>query len=333
MLPSRAFGRTAQYGLLALAVIGIGDSKDTLAQTFPSNTIRIVAPTTPGTPPDVISRVIAAELSEAEGWRVVVENKPGALTTIGMSEVLKQPPDGHSIFPMSVGAMATPALLPGMNFRLDTDFIPVIKVSVSYNVLIVNPSVPARSASDLVSILKKQPDQFKLSASGFGTPSHLLGEVFKLRTGVRAALVPYQQGSQRIADLLNGTTDFAFYSTPPVVNLITSGKLRALAVTAPKRIDALSEVPTVVEQGLPELLAPGEDWVGFVVKRGTPVDIVMRLNRAIDQALSKPKVREALASVGAEPVGGRPTVLGELISSQLAYWAAVVKDAGIKMQQ
>jgi tripartite-type tricarboxylate transporter receptor subunit TctC len=330
MFFARSLQLVPQCGLLALAVVGCGTT-NTLAQTFPSNTIRIVAPTTPGTPPDVIGRVIAAELSEAEGWRVVVENRPGALTTIAMSEVLKQPADGHSIFPMSVGAMATPALLPAANLRLDTDFAPVIKVSVSYNVLIVNPSVPAGSVTELVSIIKKQPDRFKLSASGFGTPSHLLGEVFKLRTGIRAPLVPYQQGSQRIADLLNGTTDFAFYSTPPVVNLIATGRLRALAVTAPKRIAALPEVPTIVEQALPELVTPGEDWVGFVVKRGTPVDIIARLNRAVNEALTKPKVREAFASVGAEPIGGMPTLLGELISAQLAYWGMVVKESGIKM--
>jgi tripartite-type tricarboxylate transporter receptor subunit TctC len=157
--------------------------------------------------------------------------------------------------------------------------------------------------------------------------------VFKLRTGVRATLVPYQQGSQRIADLLNGTTDFAFYSTPPVVNLIVAGKLRALAVTAPKRVAALGDVPTIAEQGFPDLVTPGEDWVGLVVKRGTPVDIIARLNRAVDKALTKPKVREALAGVGAEPVGGTPTILGELISSQLAYWGLVVKQSGIKMSQ
>src|SRR5882757_10336345 len=157
MIKGRTLLRISQCGLLALAAVGLGIPDAALAQAFPSNTIRIVAPTTPGTPPDVIGRVIAAELSEAEGWRVVVENKPGALTTIAMADVLKQPADGHSIFAMSVGAMATPALLPEMNLRLDTDFVPVVKVSVSYNVLVVNPSVAARSITELVSVLKKQP--------------------------------------------------------------------------------------------------------------------------------------------------------------------------------
>jgi tripartite-type tricarboxylate transporter receptor subunit TctC len=217
MTPNRLLRRISQSGFLLLASIGSGALGAAQAQIFPSSAIRIVAPTTPGTPPDVISRVIAAELSDAEGWRVVVENKPGALTTLGMADVLRQPPDGYSLFAISVGAMATPALLPSMNLRLDTDFVPVIKVSVSYNVLVVNPSVPAKSVAELVVLLKNQPDRFNLSASAFGTPSHLLGEVFKLQTGIRATLVPYQQGQQRIADLLNGTTDFAFYSTPAVV--------------------------------------------------------------------------------------------------------------------
>src|SRR5215813_2001890 len=316
------FGRWPLLALLALCALG-----EVRAQSFPSSTIRIVAPTTAGGFPDAMSRIIAAELTESEGWRVVIENRPGALSTIAMADVLKQPPDGHSIFPMTVGSMATPALLPSAGLRLDTDFAPVVKISKSYTALVVTPSLPARSTAELVALLRSQPDKFNISAGGFGTPSHLLGEVFKLQTGVRATVVPYQQVQQRLSDLLNGATHFAFYNTPAVANLVAAGKLRALAVTAPKRIKAMQDVPTIAEQGFPDMVVPGEDWVGFLVKSGTPDHIIARLN----QAVNKPKVRDAYASLGAEPVGGNPAEFGNLIKSQLVYWDNVVNQAGIKM--
>jgi tripartite-type tricarboxylate transporter receptor subunit TctC len=301
------------------------------AQPFPSNPIRILVPTAPSTPPDIISRVIASELSDSEGWRVVVENKPGAVQTIAGSEVLKQPAEGYSIFALSLPVSAAPAFLPNMPFNLTTDFDPVSKVSTSYNVLVVNPTVAAKSVSELVALIKSQPDKLTFSSGGFGTPAHLIGEMFKLETGVRATHVPYQQFPQAIGDLLNGTNQFMFITTLPVVDLIGAGKLRALAVTGPRRIPALKNVPTIVEQGFPNLVV--EDWVGFAVKHGTPPDVVMRLNAAINKALAKEKVREAFAKVGAEPAGGTPADFGNLVKAQVAHWGKVVKDAGIRMQQ
>ena len=299
------------------------------AQPFPSKVITIVVPTAPATPPDIISRVIATELSESEGWRIVVENKPGAVLTIGGSEVLKRPADGHTIYAMALPVSAAPAFLPNMPFRLETDFTPVVKISTSYNVLVVNPSVPAKSVSDLVTLVKSQADKWNFSSGGFGTPAHLIGEMFKLETATRATHVPYNQFPQAIADLLTATNQFMFVTTLPVVDLIAGGKLRALAVTAPKRIAALAEVPTIAEQGFPNLVV--EDWVGFAVRSGTSNEAVSHLNAAINKALSKPKVREALARVGAEPAGGTPAAYGDLIKSQVAHWAKVVKDSGIKM--
>ena len=315
-------------GATALAVAGItGNSR---ADTFPGQrTIRILAPTGPGAPPDAIARIIANELSDGEGWKVIVENRPGALQTIAMADVLKQPADGLAIFPMSLGAIATPALLPNKGLRLETDFAPVVKIATGYTVLVVNPSIPAKSVAELIALLKAEPDKFVYSSGAFGTPAHLLGELFKLKTGVRPSLVPYPQGQQRIADLLNGTTHFAFYNTPAVVELVAAGRLRALAVTAPKRITALKDVPTVVEQGHPDLVM--EDWTGFVVKSGSPSDAIARLSVAVNKTLRVEKVRDALARLGYEPAGGTPEELGKLIVSQVAYWGNVVKDAGIKM--
>jgi tripartite-type tricarboxylate transporter receptor subunit TctC len=318
-------------GLTFLALNVIGTHVDARAQSFPSNAIRIVVPAAAGTPPDIISRIIATELAEAEGWRVVVDNRPGALQTIGVADVLKQHADGYSILAMATPVMAAPALLPNLGLRPDSDFTPIIKISKSYNVLVVTPSLPIKSVSELVAALKNEPGKFNFASGGFGTPAHLIGEMFKLQTGVRATHVPYQQGQQRIVDLLSGTTQFDFRDTLSVVDLVATGKLRAIAVTAPKRVAALKDVPTVVEQGFPELVV--EDWVGFAAKVGTPSEIVVRLNAAINKALTSPKVREGFANVGATPAGGSPAELGNLIKAQLAHWDNVVKKSGIKMSQ
>jgi tripartite-type tricarboxylate transporter receptor subunit TctC len=301
------------------------------AEAFPSRPIRIVVPNTASTPPDIISRIIASELSQQEGWRVIVENRPGGVTTVAASDVLKQAPDGHSIFAMSVPATAAPALLPTISYGVETDFIPVIKVSVSYNVLVVNPSVPAHSMGELVALLKSRPDELTFSSGGFGTPAHLIGEMLKSETGVRATHVPYQQFPQAIGDLLNGTNQYMFITMLPVIDLIASGKLRALAVTASKRIPALADVPTTAEQGYPSLMA--EDWVGFAVKAGTPDEIVTTLNLAVNRTLAKPSVKEALTKLGAEPAGGASAAYGELMRSQVALWSKVAQRVQIKLPQ
>src|SRR5262245_31416709 len=167
----------SQCAILLLTSIGFGWSDDASAQSFPTNPIRIVVPTGPGSPPDVIGRVIAAEVSEREGWRVVVDNRPGALQTIAMGDVLKQPADGHSILVISDPIAVAPALIPNLGIQPGSDFAPIVKISTSYTVLVVTSSMPARSVSDLVALLKNEPDRYNFSGA-FGTPAHLLGELF-----------------------------------------------------------------------------------------------------------------------------------------------------------
>jgi tripartite-type tricarboxylate transporter receptor subunit TctC len=300
------------------------------AQTYPSGMIRIVAASAAGTPPDIVSRLIASELAESEGWRVIVENKPGAIQTLGAAEVLKQPADGYTLLAIALSGSAAPALLPNVGFRLDGDFAPVIKLASAYHVLVVHPSVPAKSLAELVALLKSQPNKYTFSSGGFGTPAHLSGELFKLQTGVKSTHVPYNALPRAIGDLISGQNHYQFITPLPVMDLIATGKLRPLAVTAPARMSALPNVPTVGEAGFPDLII--QDWFAFLVRRGTPDDIVARLNQATNKALAKPRVREAISKMAAEPAGGTPAEFGQFLSAQIAHWGKVVKESGIKMQ-
>ncbi len=315
----------------SLLAFVIATASPAVAQSYPSSMIRIIGGTAAGTPPDIVSRVIAADLGESEGWRVIMENKPGAIQTIGAAEVLKQPADGYTLLAIALPSSAAPALLPNVSFRLDTDFAPVIKLATAYHVLVVHPSVPAKTLPELVALLKEQPDKLTFSSGGFGTPAHLAGEMFKLQTGVRATHVPYGALPRAIADLLNGTNHYQFISPLPVLDLIAAGKLRALAVTAPIRMAALKDVPTVGETGFPDLII--QDWFGFLVKSGTPSEIIARLNQAINKSLTTPRVREAIAKLAAEPAGGTPAEFGQFLGAQLAHWSKVVHQSGIKMHQ
>ena len=323
--------RASCWGRLLLAMSLGAIAQPAVAQSYPSGMIRIVLGAGAGTPPDIITRIVANELGQSEGWRIVVENKPGAIGTLAAAEVLKQPADGYSILAITLGSSASPALLSKIAFRYDTDFAPVIKVMTAHHVLVANPSVPARSMAELVALLNSQPDKLTFSSGGMGTPAHLVGEQFRLQTGARVAHVPYRSLPQAIGDLLNGTNHYQFITPLPVLDLIAAGKLRALAVTAPKRMAALNDVPTVVEEGFPELVI--EDWVGLVVKSGTPGAIIDRLSEAINKALAKKSVRDAFAKIAAEPAGGTPGEFGAHIKSQIAHWSKVVKDAGIKILQ
>jgi tripartite-type tricarboxylate transporter receptor subunit TctC len=246
-----------------------------------------------------------------------------------MGDVLKQPADGRTLILLDIAMTAAPAVFPHLGLRVENDFAPVIKISRECNVLVVNPSVPARSVAELVAVLKSQPDRLTFSSGPFGTPAHLIGEMFKLQTGVRATHVPYQGAQQRLMDLIAGTNQIDFLSTSLAVDLVATGKLRALAVTAPMRVAALKNVPTVVEQGFPELVVEG--WFGLAVRSGTASDVITRLNQAANTVLAKQKIHDAFAKLGAEPVGGTPAEFETFVRSQVAYWGKVVRESGITM--
>ena len=313
----------AAFGLGAIA------HEPALGQGFPSNVIRIVVPYSASTPPDILARIVATALADGEGWNLIVENKPGAVGTLGIAEVLNHPADGHTLLSITAPFAAIPGLVPDAKFKVETDFAPLIQVGTGYNVLVVNPSVPVHSVAELIAHLKKEPGKYTFSSGGFGTPAHLLGEMFKLETGVQATHVPYNQFPQAIADLISGVNTYQFIAMMPVVQHINTGKLRALAVMARKRVAPLKDVPTIVEAGYPQLAS--EDWGGFMVKAGTPPATVARLNEAINKALKTDKLREALAKLGTDPGGGTPEAFGTLVNGEITRWTKVIKDAGIKI--
>ncbi len=312
------------------SIITLGAVVPHLALALPAGLVRLIAPTGAGSPPDILARIVANGLSEAETWTTVVEDKPGAASTLGAAEVLKQPADDHTLFLAMPPVAAAPGLIPDSKISFETDFVPIVQIGTGYSVLVVSPDVPAHSVSELVAYLKKEPGQHTFSSGGFGTPAHLLGELSKLETGVQATHVPYPNGLPRaIDDLMSGVNTYQFISLPPVLELIRTGKLRALAVMSSKRLAVLTDVPTIGEAGYPKL--ESTDWSGILVKSRTAPATVAQLNETINKVLQIETVRDSLPKLGVDVSGGTPEKFGALLHAETIRWTAVIKNAGIKI--
>jgi tripartite-type tricarboxylate transporter receptor subunit TctC len=302
------------------------------AQTFPAaKPIRIIAPFGAGSTIDIMGRLIAPRLTESLGQPVIVENRPGAGGAIGMDVEAKAAPDGHTL---AIGALGPLAMNPWLYARTPfdpvKDFAAVSLLATGPVVIVVHPSIPAKTLKELVALAKARPGQLNYGSPGVGSSPHLAGELFKIETGTNLVHVPYKGNAEAITDLIGGQVSIVFTGVPPVVPLAKAGKLRVLATTGKQRLAALPEVPTIAESGLQnaEVLI----WYGVVAPAATPRDIVVRLNRDIVKAMSAPELRDKFTQLGVDPETSTPEQFAQLIRDEVARWGKVIRTAGIRIE-
>ncbi len=298
------------------------------SSSYPTRLIKIIASTPPGSPPDVIARMIGEKLGGIFGQTVVVENRPGASNTIGLSAVAKSPPDGYTLGILSLPAIASPALIAKMPYDTEKDLAPVSLMVWEYHLLVVPAGSPARSVAGLVAAAKAKPGVLKFSSGGNGTPAHLAGELFKREAGVDIVHIPYKGAPAGAIAMLTGDVDMMIGAIGALSAHITSGKLRPLATSALQRLPSYPEVPTLVESGYSRIGNLG--WLGVVAPTGTPTAVIARLHVEIGKVLATPELKERIASQGMEPTSMGPEEFSVKIRSELQRWTKVVRDAGIK---
>lgn len=318
------------FAALSLAASMLLAAPLTGAQTFPSKPIRLIIPSSTGTPVDILSRVVANNMATVIGQPVVVLNRTGAGGIVGAQELLKQPADGYTLMTLYRGMTITPTIFPNVTFDLKRDFAPVGQILQSSNVLVVSTKVPATNLQELATFIRSQAGKTNFASGGIGSPAHLWGELFAQRLGVQMTHIPYITFPQAISDLLGGQVELMFAATPPVVGHIESGKLRALAVTGEQRVPTLKNVPTMAEAGMPGFTM--HDWQGILVRSGTPQPIVDRLNQALRQALASPEVAQSFARLGSERKPSSPAEFGALIAETIESLNKLVKSANIRAQ-
>jgi tripartite-type tricarboxylate transporter receptor subunit TctC len=298
------------------------------AQPYPSRPVRWVVPFAPGGSTDTLARTIAEPLARALGQSVVVDNRPGANGNLGMEIVARAVPDGHTIVLGYIANLAiAPSLYPKLAFDPVKDFAPVTQLASSPNVLVAHPSVPAKNLKELLA-LAAVPGRIHFASAGVASVGHLAGELLNQRAGAKMTHVPYKGSGQAVSDLLGGHVQVMFSGFSSTMPHIRSGRLRPLAVTGPKRSDALPEVPTIAEQGFPGLEATA--WYGVLVPARTPKPVVARLNAEVVGALGTPQVRQRLEALGFEIVGSSAEAFGAYIRSEIAKWEKVVRASGAK---
>ncbi|HET7765047.1 MAG TPA: tripartite tricarboxylate transporter substrate binding protein [Burkholderiales bacterium] len=298
------------------------------AQAYPVKPIRLIAPTTPGSPPDVRARWIAAALTPALGQAVVVENRAGAGGTIGTEAAAKSAPDGYTLVLAHQGTFAiSPHVYARTGYDPIADFAPVTRLVVSPMVLAVHPDMPVKSVADLIHLAKEKPGQLTFGSAGNATPPHMAGELFRRAANIEVVHVPYKGASPALLDLIAGRLSYTIDGTPIQLPQVKAGKIRALAVTSVKRLDSLPDVPTVSESGLPGF--EYWSWMGICAPAGTPKEIVSRLNQAIVGILRTPQAHEWLAAQGGEPAGEAPEEFAAFIKAEYVKWGDVVRASGI----
>jgi len=316
--------RALLFIALAIALPGAAQ------ESYPAKPIKLVVPFPPAGGTDVLSRSIAQAISGQTKWTIVVDNKPGAGGNIGLDATAKAPPDGYTIAMGQTANLAVnPALYSSMPFDPLKDFAPIALISSQPLILVVNASSQYKTLKDLVDAAKKEPGKVNMASSSNGTIGHIGGELFQRRAGIKMTHVPYKGAGAAVTDLMGGSVDCFFGNTQAVGGLVTSGRLRPLAVTSPQRLANFPDVPTVAELGYPGFEAA--TWSGLVAPAGTPPAIVQRLNAEANKALGTSEMKAKLHEDGSTPLGGTPQQFAEFIRKEHAKWGAAVRDAGIKL--
>lgn len=303
---------------------GLALSTVARAEEYPAKPVRVVVAFTAGGTTDMLARSVSQQLAQRFRQSFVVDNRPGAGGNIGTEFVVRAPADGYTLLVNSVGPISiNQSLYKKLNYDPLTDLVPVVQIADVPNVLVVHPSLPVKTFDEFVAYAKANPGKLNYSSTGVGTSSHLSGFMLSERIGTQATHVPYK-GADALNDLLSGRIQFMFATIPSVMPHIQAGKLRALAVSSAKRSRSLPDLPTVAERGFPGFEAGS--WFGFFAPKGTPADVIAKVNKAVNDAL--PSLQAQMIREGADPVGGTPQQFGEFTRKEYVKWKAVVKASG-----
>jgi tripartite-type tricarboxylate transporter receptor subunit TctC len=303
----------------------------TAAQDYPAKPVRLIAASSPGSGPDVISRLLAQKLTERLGQQVIVENRPGGIgSSIGSEYAARAAPDAYTLLMVTASQPISLAMYKKLPYDLVRDFAPVSLVASTPHIFVVHPSVPATTVKAFVTLAKSRPGEMLLASGGIGTPTHLAGEMLKEAAKINFVHVAYKGMGPAIADLLAGHAHFSFAVAPISLPYVSTGRMRALAVADSRRSTLAPEVPTMAEAGIP-LEAVG--WYGIVAPAGTPAALVSRLNREIQAIVSAPDMTKRLNAAGTEPItNSTPASFGAFLGAEIRKWAKVVIDSGVKIE-
>ncbi len=316
--------------VMALATASIVVTTGVQAQTYPARTVKIIVPFGAGGPADVYARVLAQSLTDDLKQSFIVENRPGAGSIIGTDMVAKSAPDGYTLLLMSNTHTTNESLIANKPFELMRDFVAVAPINYSDLIMVIHPSVPAKNLAEFIALAKKEPGKLNYASSGPGTPYHMAGELFKAMSGTDIVHVPHKASGEARNSVLGGHVQMMFDAIPTMLNNVKAGQVRALGTTGEKRSALTPDLPTVAEAGVPGYEAT--IWLGLMAPKGTPDDVVNKLNAEVRRIVAKPAVKEAWQKQGAAPMSMSPKEFDAYLRKDIEKWAKVVKLSGAKAQ-